>query len=239
LNGIEDEAYADLWQKLDVAFFLRQDAGDIAWLTRHLFNRVNSAEPVVRARLSTVGEGLQVAVYMPDQADLFARICGYFERHGFSIWDARIHTTRHGYALDTFQVTGMNRLTETGSYRDLIQLVEYELKTALEKRDLLPAPSMGRLSRQSRSFPVQARVNMKPDDRGQYVVLSLSASDRTGLIYAVAKVLAQHRVSIHTARINTLGERVEDVLLLNAEELSKNPKLQIQIETEILDVLAS
>jgi [protein-PII] uridylyltransferase len=80
---------------------------------------------------------------------------------------------------------------------------------------------------------------MKPDDRGQYVVLSLSASDRTGLIYAVAKVLAQHRVSIHTARINTLGERVEDVLLLNAEELSKNPKLQIQIETEILDVLAS
>jgi [protein-PII] uridylyltransferase len=36
-----------------------------------------------------------------------------------------------------------------------------------------------------------------------------------------------------------LGERVEDVLLLNAAELSKNPKLQIQIETEILDVLAS
>jgi [protein-PII] uridylyltransferase len=176
---------------------------------------------------------------MPDQADLFARICAYFERHGFSIWDARIHTTRHGYALDTFQVTGMNRLTETGSYRDLIQLVEYELKTALEKTDPLPQPNMGRLSRQSRSFPVQARVNMQPDDRGQYVVLSLSASDRTGLIYAVAKVLAQHRVSIHTARINTLGERVEDVLLLNAEELSKNPKLQIQIETELLDVLAS
>jgi [protein-PII] uridylyltransferase len=239
LNGIEDKAYADLWQKLDVAFFLRQDAGDIAWLTRHLFNRVDSAEPVVRARLSTVGEGLQVAVYMPDQADLFARICAYFERHGFSIWDARIHTTRHGYALDTFQVTGMNRLTETGSYRDLIQLVEYELKTALEKTEPLPQPSMGRLSRQSRSFPVQARVNMQPDDRGQYVVLSLTASDRTGLIYAVAKVLAKHRVSIHTARINTLGERVEDVLLLNAAELSKNPKLQIQIETEILDVLAS
>lgn len=239
LNGIEDDAYEDLWQKLDVAFFLRQDAGDIAWLTRHLFNKVNSAEPIVRARLSTVGEGLQVAVYMPDQEDLFARICAYFERHGFSIWDARIHTTRHGYALDTFQVAGTNRLTETGSYRDLIQLVEYELKTALEKKDPLPEPSMGRLSRQSRSFPIQARVHMQPDERGQYFALSLSASDRTGLLYAVSRVLAKHRVSLHTARINTLGERVEDVLLLNAEELSKNPKLQIQIETEILDVLAS
>jgi [protein-PII] uridylyltransferase len=51
--------------------------------------------------------------------------------------------------------------------------------------------------------------------------------------------LAKHHVSLHTARINTLGERVEDVLLLNASELSKNPRLQIQLETELLEVLGS
>jgi [protein-PII] uridylyltransferase len=52
-------------------------------------------------------------------------------------------------------------------------------------------------------------------------------------------VLAKHQVSIHTARINTLGERVEDVLLLDAMNLSKNPKLQIQLETELLEVLGA
>jgi [protein-PII] uridylyltransferase len=51
-----------------------------------------------------VGDGLQVLVYSPDQPDLFARICGYFDSAGFSIQDAKIHTTRAGYALDTFQV---------------------------------------------------------------------------------------------------------------------------------------
>ena len=41
------------------------------------------------------------------------------------------------------------------------------------------------------------------------------------------------------ARINTLGERVEDTLLLDGEKLSKNPKLQIQIETELLEALSA
>jgi [protein-PII] uridylyltransferase len=239
LYAIEDSAYENLWKQLDVAFFLRQDAADIAWLTRHLYNKVDSDIPVVRARLSPVGEGLQIAVYVKDQEDLFARICAYFERHGFSIWDARIHTTKHGYALDTFQISGSNLVDEGGSYRDLIQLVEYELTAALQNNDPLPSPSMGRLSRQSRTFPIQPRVHMIPDERGHYYALSLSASDRTGLLYAISRVLAKHQVSLHTARINTLGERVEDVFLLDAANLSKNPKLQILLETDLLEALGA
>ena len=239
LYGINDESYEDLWKQLDVAFFLRQDSSDIAWLTRHLYNKVNSDQPIVRARLSPIGEGLQVAVYVKDQEDLFARICAYFERHGFSIWDARIHTTRHGYALDTFQISGSNLVDEGGSYRDIIQLVEFELTAAITNSEPLPNPSMGRLSRQSRTFPIQPRVYMVPDDRGRYYTLALSASDRTGLLYTISRVLAKHQVSIHTARINTLGERVEDILLLDAANLGKNPKLQIQLETELLEALGA
>ena len=48
----------------------------------------------MRARLSPLGEGLQVLVYAPDQPDLFARICGYFDGAGFNILDAKVHTTR-------------------------------------------------------------------------------------------------------------------------------------------------
>ena len=83
---------------------MRHDAGDIAWHTRSLWRHVDTPEPIVRARPSPVGEGLQVLVYAPDRPDLFARICGYFDSAGFSILDAKIHTTTTGYALDTFQV---------------------------------------------------------------------------------------------------------------------------------------
>ena len=66
--------------------------------------RARAPAPVVRARLSRAEAGLQVAVYLPDQKDLFARISGFFGRRGLSILEAKIHTTRHGYALDTFTV---------------------------------------------------------------------------------------------------------------------------------------
>jgi [protein-PII] uridylyltransferase len=68
--------------------------------------------------------------------------------------------------------------------------------------------------------------------------LSVSANDRTGLLYAIAKILAEHHISLHTARINTLGERIEDVFLLDGHNLSKDSKIQVQLETEILDTLA-
>ena len=238
LFGLQADAHENLWKQLDISFFLRHEPSDIAWLTKHLHGRVNHPEPIVRARLSQIGEGLQVGVYIKDQVDLFARICAYFDQQGFSILDAKVHTTQHGYALDTFQISGTNLLREGGHYRDIIQLVEHGLATMLQQSAPLPIPSKGRLSRQSRSFPIQPRVSLRADERGQYYVLSVSANDRTGLLYAIAKILAEHHISLHTARINTLGERIEDVFLLDGHNLSKDSKIQVQLETEILDALA-
>jgi len=238
LFGLQADAHENLWKQLDISFFLRHEPSDIAWLTKHLHGRVNHPEPIVRARLSQIGEGLQVGVYIKDQVDLFARICAYFDQQGFSILDAKVHTTQHGYALDTFQISGTNLLREGGHYRDILQLVEHGLAAMLQQSAPLPIPSKGRLSRQSRSFPIQPRVSLRADERGQYYVLSVSANDRTGLLYAIAKILAEHHISLHTARINTLGERIEDVFLLDGHNLSKDSKIQVQLETEILDALA-
>ncbi|HEX3142293.1 MAG TPA: [protein-PII] uridylyltransferase, partial [Rhizobacter sp.] len=133
-----------LWNTLELSYFVRHDAGDIAWHARALFRHVESKEPVVRARLSSLGEGLQVLVYAPDRPDLFARICGYFDSAGFNILDAKIHTTRAGYALDTFQVISPQI---DQHYRDLISLVETQATLALKAEGPLPQPSRGRLSR--------------------------------------------------------------------------------------------
>ena len=91
-----------LWRHLDTPYFQRHTAEEIAWHARHLYWRVDKTAPVVKARLSRDGAGLQVLVYLPDQKELFARLCGFFGRAGLSILEARIHTTRAGYALDTF-----------------------------------------------------------------------------------------------------------------------------------------
>lgn len=233
LYGLTENAHERLWRQLDVAYFLRHDASDIAWQTRALSNKVDSDSPVVKCRLAPIGEGLQVTVYTQDQADLFARICSYFDRKNFSILDAKIHTTKHGYALDTFLVI---EPAFANNYRDIINLIEHELTQLLHSQDTLPPPSKGRLSRLSRTFPITPTVDLRPDERGQYYLLSVSANDRNGLLYSIANVLAKYKINLHTAKIMTLGERVEDVFLVDGPVLN-NARSQIQLETDLLEAL--
>ncbi|MGF6599636.1 [protein-PII] uridylyltransferase [Paraburkholderia sp. GAS448] len=235
LETVPENAHCPLWEQLDVGYFLRHDAADIAWQTRVLYRHVQTPVPIVRARPSPIGEGLQVLVYVKDQPDLFAAICAYFDRNALSVLDARVSTTRHGYALDNFLVA---HTEEDVHYRDIANLVEQQLTARLSgEGPLLPEPSKGRLSRLSRTFPVTPRVDLRADERGQYYILSVSANDRPGLLYSIARVLAEHRVGVHAARINTLGERVEDVFLLDGHGLSDS-RLQIQVETELLRAIA-
>lgn len=234
LYALPYEGHKKLWDTLDVGYFMRHDASDIVWHTRHLARYVGNAKAIVRVRLSPVGEGLQVLVYTPDQADLFARICGYFDQAGFSILDAKVHTANNGYALDTFQVVS-SMLPEHN--RELISMVESELQHTIEVAGALPPPSRGRVSRRVKSFPVTPRVQLAPDEKAQKWLLSVSASDRVGLLYCIARVLAKHHINLQLAKISTLGERVEDTFLIDGPELQQNRK-QIEIETELLQALA-
>ena len=227
-----------LWKTLEVSYFARHDAPDIAWHARCLWRHVQTDQPVVNARLSSVGGGLQVLVYTPDQPDLFARICGYFDSSGFSIQDAKVHTTRAGYALDTFQVVSPHAGEGPGAYRDLISLVETQLAHTLAEQGALPEPSRGRVSRRVRSFPVTPRVSLAPDERAQRWLLTVSASDRSGLLYGIARVLARNGINLQLAKISTLGERVEDTFLVDGPALQQS-KAQLRIESEILDAVAA
>jgi [protein-PII] uridylyltransferase len=227
------ESHKALWATLDVSYFMRHEAADIAWHARQLSRHVGAGKSVVRGRRSSAGEGLQVLVYTPDAPDLFARICGYFEEAGLSILDAKIHTAHNGYALDTFQVTSPI-LNE--HYREMVAMVEAELIRAIEDvTPLLPA-GKGRVSRRVKSFPIAPRVDLRPDEKGQRWLLTVSASDRVGLLYSIARVLSHHRINLQLAKITTLGERVEDTFLIDGPELQQN-RAQIAIETELLEAL--
>ncbi|WP_411882243.1 [protein-PII] uridylyltransferase [Polaromonas sp. YR568] len=227
------EAHKALWDTLDVSYFMRHEASDIAWHARQLSRHVGKAKAIVRARRSSAGEGMQVLVYTPDAPDLFARICGYFDEAGFSILDAKIHTAKNGYALDTFQVVSP---TLADHYRELAAMVEADLDRTIEEPGPLPPPGKGRVSRRVKSFPIAPRVDLRPDEKAQRWLLSVSASDRVGLLYRIARVLARHRINLQLAKVSTLGERVEDTFLIDGPELQHN-KAQIAIETELLEAL--
>jgi len=122
-------------------------------------------------------------------------------------------------------------------YRELCSMVESELCATIVAAGPLPAPSRGRVSRRVKSFPIPPRVDLRPDEKAQHWLLSVSASDRVGLLYSIARVLARHKLNLQLAKVSTLGERVEDMFLIDGPELQQN-KAQIEIETELLAAIA-
>ena len=234
LYGIAPDATEELWQLLDESYFLRFDTQDIAWHARMLWQNPAPTQAVVRARLSPAGDGIQILVYCPDMPDLFARVCGFLARNQFSVVEARIHTTRHGYALDSFQVLDDGQ--REVHYRDFLQFVEHELALALEPGRLAELVPAGRPSRRLRHFPIPPEVEIRADERGRYHVLSLTCGDRAGLLHRIALVFQKHKVGLYSAKIHTLGERVEDRFLIRGPAL-ENPKSLLELERDLLNVL--
>ncbi len=235
LRGQTTEMAREFWRSLELQYFLRHEPEEIAWHARALAHRFETKAPKVVARLSPDHAGLQVVVYQPDEPDLFARICAYFDRQQMSILDAKIQTTANGYAMDTFVVDQRQFMDHQ---REMTTLIEAGLAEALLQKGPLPEPARARLSRQSRSFPIPPAVDLRPDTRGQYHVLNVTAADRTGLLYAIARTLAAHQIRLQTARVMTLGERAEDVFLIEGDALNDN-KQQIALETDLLKAIAA
>ncbi len=228
LYAIHPDVYELLWAQFDADYFLRHEPHEIAWHTRMLAHRVNSEEPVVKTRMSRIGEGLQVLVYTQDKPFLFARICSFFARMSYNIMEAKVHTTQHGYALDSFLVMDANN--DKTIYRDVMNYIEYELAHLLTDDAPLAAPSVGRVSRQLKHFPIVPQVDIAQDEKGQHI-LSIVAGDRPGLLARIAYLLAKHDIELRSAKINTLGSRAEDTFWISGEALERAREVTDLLET--------
>lgn len=232
--GLQDEAREALWRELDIAYFLRNEATDIAWHTQYLYEKVNSPEPVVGARAMD-SDTVQFVVYAPQTAHLFTRQCAWFESERLSIQDARIHTTRHGWVLNTFIVIIPS---DARGSRLRLDALEGGLARYLEQTNgILPKPhtTSGRTSRRSRAFPVEPTVELHPDERGTAWILKVTATDRPGFLHSVARVFERHDIRLHMAKVTTLGERVEDMFVISGAALGE--RAQIRFEEDLLRTL--
>lgn len=233
LEAVAPEVPQEVWPALGENYFLRHGVQEIAWHTRMLAHSLYAASPLVRARVAPHGEGIQVMIYTPDRDDLFARICAFFERMNYNVVEAKIYTTPRGFALDTFLILDLGGISQ--SYRDLLPFIEYELAERLALAAPPEPPLAGRVSRQVRHFPIAPRVSLTPDERGQYHVLSVTASDRPGLLSRIAQVLLRHGIRLHMAKIATLGERAEDTFLVRAEDdRLSHPREVVQLEADLI-----
>ena len=115
---------------------------------------------------------------------------------------------------------------------------EYELVQILNNEREISTCIHNKLSRATKKLSFNTPDRINPDEQEEFYILSITSTDNPGLLYKVAKVLASHNISIHSAKISTLGEKVEDVFLVKKEMLLTETET-IKIETDLMRELST
>ena len=136
-----------------------------------------------------------------------------------------MHTTRHGMALDSFEVMPADQRPVSVEQRTRMEAALTRLLATPTPAEELKPAGRSRLSRRSRAFPLPPRIDLRPDDSGQRY-----------LLYDMARILAENTVELFGARIATLGERAEDTFTIGSDNLRTEAE-RLQLEKALLEVL--
>ncbi len=213
--GLKKESFEKLWDKFGSHYFERHKSAEATWHSRLLTPHLHTKKPIVRSHLSPNGDGIQVMIYEKVQSDIFASICNFFDRMGYSIAEAKIFTTDHGYALNTFIV--LDQSDQSVSYKGLHQYIETKLTEKLSHDGPLDEPIEGRISRQVKHvpYPTQIAINEIAD---HYHQVDIVTGDTPGLLAKLAKIFVENSVEVHNAKINTMGNRAEDSFIVSGKK---------------------
>jgi [protein-PII] uridylyltransferase len=178
-----------------------------------------------------------VTVIARDHPGLFYRIAGGIHLAGGNIIDARIHTTRKGYAVDNFLVQDpLGRpFMETDQLARLKTSIESALANRIELLPQLVAKPSARL--RADAFEVRQRVILDNEASSRYTVVEVNARDRPALLNRLARTLFESRLMVHSAHIATYGERAADTFYVTdllGDKVTSTSRLK-DIEQALLD----
>lgn len=201
------------WQRLGDKYFIRFSPKQIAWHTQSMLD----AEPengslLVSINDSTHRAGTEILIYGQDKPSLFAQVASVLDSRKCSIHDAQILTTKDGFILDSFTVLDHEgqRISSDSRVKSLKSAIEQQLaKSGVEHTN---KRKMSRRMRQMNA-PTKVRFFQQP---GQ-TMLELEAFDAPGLLANISRVFVALNISLHVAKISTIGERAEDTFILTNE----------------------
>lgn len=236
-QNINTEQVLPFWQRLDNSYFVRFKPKQLAWHAQSILQAQQSTDAeitLVALNEETSRAGTEVLIYAKDRASLFAQVVSVLDSRNCTVHDANIMSTEDGYVLDTFIILEQDgsRINSASRMQNLQQAILTQLKsTGTEHINNRKMP------RRMKHLDVPTKMRFF-NNHANHTLLDLEALDAPGLLAKISRVFVDQNLSLHMAKITTIGERAEDVFILsNAQGDALNNQQQLALKKQLTTVL--
>ena len=233
---IAPEMIRQLWSDMGEQYFLRETAQDIAWHTEAMA-RHRDDKPLILIKNSgsqELGGATQIFIRSKGWKNVFAAAATALDQLNLNIQAARIYNSDSGYTLDTFFVLTQNG-EPLGDDLPTLNQIQRTLEDELRLVDDYSEVITRRTPRRMKHFTMPTRTTISNDMISGCTVLEVISPDRPGLLASIGRIFLQFDILLQSAKIATLGERVEDIFFITdstGEPLS-DPTVCDALQTEI------
>jgi [protein-PII] uridylyltransferase len=215
-HKIRSSLVLSLWHNVDEDYFIKERVSDIVWHAEAILAQAFSDEPIILieddiSRRSDAGF-TQIFIHTHDRKDLFVSIVTAINQLDLNIVDARIATSASGLTFNTFTVLE-NDGQPVGEKQTRVRKIRSTIASFLALKEI-NSQSNRRIPRLLKQFKQKTRVTLSPTPNHDATSLEVTTPDRPGLLAVLAKVFVEVGISLISAKITTLGERVEDVFYI-------------------------
>ena len=191
--------------EMETAYWTGFDPDDLAWQASVLTDHNDT----VAHRYIPDGGAVAMIVSGADRTGLFADLAGTLARLGANVVSAQVFTSKSGRIVDIFMLQDNTKAAFAAGDAPRMERLEAAMRDALAGNPIT-GDVKTRAGRREAAFLVQPSVQIRDDLSAEYTVIDVGGRDRPGLLHEVADVLADMKLSIHSAHVGSYGERVFD-----------------------------
>ena len=201
----EKESIKKHFKNFDDSYFNKNSSNSLKWQSGLILNNIK--DDFIVGCKKKFDNLIEIFIKADDSPGLFFKLAKILEHTGLEIIDANIFTSGNSiFAANTF-IAKYSRHDRTLNKSELTELSSKIKKNFTKIDEIVKTKSA---KRKNMRFEKIIKINESINKDKNRNLITIETVDSPGLLVNISKVFFEHKVSIHSARINTLGERIED-----------------------------
>ena len=232
LEGNELTYLKSVWKNFDDSYFNKYTSDSLKWQSDLVLSKPHDEIKV--ACRKCFDNFLEIFIKVDNSDGLFLKIVKILDTVGLEIVDASIYTSKDNLmAMNTF-------VTKFHSHDNPLlksEIGDIKSKIINNFKNFTPSKRVRR-KLGNKAFKNKVKISNIEDANNKKNHLTIEAFDSPGILIKIAEIFYKNNVSIQSARINTLGEKVEDTFEIKDITISSVSQKKIEkISTALEEII--